>query len=133
MYFIDLDWANAFHQMTLDKSTARNLSIQTIWGLVQPKFVPEGIGPASGVLQHLVMNLFSDFDDWTIAIFDNLLVLAHSYDDAFSKLKLIINRCNERNVVLKFSKSWFAFPSVNFFGYLIKKTHMKCLLTEKKV
>ena len=121
MYFIDLDWANAFHQMTLDKSTARNLSIQTIWGLVQPKFVPEGIGPASGVLQHLVMNLFSDFDDWTIAIFDNLLVLAHSYDDAFSKLKLIINRCNERNVVLKFSKSWFAFPSVNFFGYLIKK------------
>ena len=121
MYFIDLDWANAFHQILLDEATARNLSIQTIWGLVQPKFVPEGIGPASGVLQHLVMNLFSDFDEWTIAIFDNLLVLAHSYEDAFAKLKLIISRCAERHVVLKFSKSWLAFSSVQFFGYLIKK------------
>ena len=117
--FIDLDMTNSFHQIPLGPITSNNLSIQTPWGLVKPKFVPEGIGPASGILQNLVMDLFSEYDEWTIAIFDNLSVLAHDYDDAFKKLKIIFNRCSERNVILKFSKSWLAFPSVSFFGYLI--------------
>ena len=83
--FIDLDMTNSFHQIPLGPITSSKLSIQTPWGLVKPKFVPEGIGPASGILQNLVMDLFSEYDEWTIAIFDNLLVLAHDYDDADRK------------------------------------------------
>ena len=118
--YMDLDLRNSFHQIPLGPKTSNNLSIQTPWGLVKPKFVPEGVGPASGILQNLIMSLFSDFDEWTIAIFDNLLVLAHDYADAFTKLKIIFTRCYERNVILTFSKTWLAFPSVSFFGYLIK-------------
>ena len=119
--FIDLDWTNSFHQIPITEQTSNRLSIQTPWGLVRPIFVPEGVGPASGILQKCVMDIFSDFESWTIAIFDNLLILAHSYTDAYDKFKIIIQRCNERHVVLKFSKSWLGFDTVTFFGYLVRK------------
>ena len=114
--------ANSFHQIRLHVGRYKSalLSLQTPWGQVQPKFLPEGVGPASGVLQKIVHDIFDDFDEWTIRIFDNLLVLAHDYNDACIKAKLFINRCIERNVILKFSKTWLGFDNANFFGYVCK-------------
>eukprot|EP01039_Chlorochromonas_danica_P011569 gene11569-12955_t len=36
------------------------------------------------------------------------------------KLDLILDRCIERNVFLKFSKSWLGFDHANFFGYVCR-------------
>lgn len=88
------------------------------WGQFEPMFMPEGVSPASAILQEIVAKLFYDFLDWTIAIFDNLLVLAESYDDAYTKLERVLKRCLEYNVVLKFSKSWMGFDHCSFFGYV---------------
>ena len=49
------------------------LSVSTPWGSFLSKFLPVGVGPASGVLQSIVRRLFTNFDDWTIVIFDNFL------------------------------------------------------------
>ena len=119
--FADLDWMNAFHQLLLDATSSARLSLVTPWGHIQPKFVSEGISPASGMLQQVVFELFKDFEDWTVAIFDNLLVLAHNHDDLLSKLELIFRRCKERNVILKFKKSFIGFNEVIFFGYKCRK------------
>ena len=72
-YFIDLDLTNSFHQIPLDDVTSNRLSVITPRGLMRPKFLPEGVAPASGTLQRMVMSIFADFKDWTIAIFDNIL------------------------------------------------------------
>jgi hypothetical protein len=117
-YFIDIDWANAFHQVRLAEQTSLLLSIQTPWGQFRPLFMPEGIGPASGILQAIVAQLFADFSDFVIAIFDNLLVLCDSYPDAYSKMDRILDRCIERNVFLKLSKSYLGFRTAKFFGYI---------------
>jgi len=37
-----------------------------------------------------------------------------------NKAKLIISRCIERGVILKFSKSWLGFKECSFFGYKCK-------------
>jgi len=115
--FLDLDLVNAFHQILLGPITSAKLSVQTPWGQWQPKFMPEGVAPASFILQETVSKIFEDFSEWTIAIFDNLLVLAHDYDDAYKKLERIMDRCIEYNLYLKFSKSWLGFDQVHFFGY----------------
>ena len=134
--FLDIDLVNAFHQVLLGQKTSQLLSVQTPWGQFAPKFMPEGIAPATFVLQETVSSIFRDFDDWTIAIFDNLLVLAHDYDDAYQKLDRIIDRCIERNMYLKFAKSWLGFDKVHFFGYDCKhdsyalSTDRKKTLTE---
>jgi hypothetical protein len=115
--FVDLDLVNSFHQFLLGKDTSAKLSVQTPWGQVQPKFMPEGIGPASGILQKHMSEIFADFEEWSIVIFDNMLILAHDYADAYEKVQIIFQRCVDRNLFLKFSKSWFGFDSVLFFGY----------------
>ena len=102
---VDLDITNSFHQIPLEPVTSARLSIQTPWGLVQPRFLPEGVGPASGILQKYVEEIFHDYMEWVIVIFDNFLVLAHDYEDAYKKLELVLIRCADRGVILKFSKS----------------------------
>lgn len=115
--FLDLDWVNAFHQVRLGPRTSEILSVVTPWGQFAPQFMPEGVAPASFILQEITRKIFGDFDDWTIAVFDNLLVLAEDYDDAYRKLEKVIDRCNEYNVYLKFAKTWLGFDKVLFFGY----------------
>jgi hypothetical protein len=42
------------------------------------------------------------------------------YDDGMYKLRKVRDRCNERNEVLKFSKSTFGFTHAKFFGFKVQ-------------
>jgi hypothetical protein len=108
---------NSFHQIPIDDFSSNLLSVSTPWGLFRPKFLPEGVGPASGILQSIVRRIFADFDDWIIVIFDNFLVLASDYQDALTKLELVLRRCQLNGLVLKMKKSWIGTDVVTFFGY----------------
>ena len=92
------------------------LSVQTPYGQFQPKFLPEGVAPASAVLMAVMAQIFADCHEWMI-VFDNILVLADGHADAYDKVVRVMERCRERNVVLKLSKSKFGYDSVEFFGY----------------
>ena len=116
-FYLDIDMKNAFHQIRLGPITSAYLSLQTIWGQVEPLFLQEGVGPATGVLQKTVVDIFRDFSDWMIVVFDNFLLCAHDYDDAYAKLERFLDRCIERNVWCNFEKSWLGFQEVMFFGY----------------
>ena len=96
------------------------LSVSTPWGLFRPKFLPEGVGPASGILQVIVRKIFADVDDWIIVIFDNFLILTDSYEDATAKLTTVLQRCHDKRLVLKMKKSWIGTNVVTFFGYKVK-------------
>lgn len=115
--FHDLDVMNAFHQIPICKKTSRILSIQTPNGQYEPKFLPEGVSCASMILMRVMSEIFQDFSDWVIVIHDNILVLCKGCDDAYIKLVKVLQRCKERNLYLKLSKSHFGIRSVDFFGY----------------
>jgi hypothetical protein len=119
-FFIDVDLSNAFHQIKLHLETSEALSIQTQWGLFRPLLLPEGVSPASQELMHLMYDVFADFQEWTIVIFDNILILATDKKDGLEKMKLVIGRCHERNIHLKLSKCKFGIRQVEFFGYVIE-------------
>jgi hypothetical protein len=87
--------------------------------LFKPKFMPEGVSPASGVLMTVMREIFVDFEEFMIVIFDNMLILACNFNDAFDKLKKVIKVCREKNVALKMAKSWLGFRDVKCFGYEI--------------
>jgi len=123
--YVDLDMANSFHQIPLDEQFSNILSVQTPWGLVKPRFLPEGVGPASGLLQSLVSKIFAEFEDWTIVIFDNFLILAEDYEDAYVKFDKVLKKCSEYGIVLKMKKSWIGVDTVTFFGYEVTKGKWK--------
>lgn len=129
--FADLDMTNSYHQNLLGPVTAAKLSIQTPWGQFEPIFLPEGVAPASGLLQSRVELIFAGMEEWTVVIFDNFLLLAHDFEDLYRKLELFFDRCIEFNVVLKFSKSFIGFTQVKFFGYVCN--HSGYELSEDRV
>ena len=119
--FGDIDLTNGFHQIPICDKTSNLLSIQTPWGTVRPRFLPEGVPQGSGLLQEIMMMIFSEYDDWTIIIFDNLLVLAHDYQDMYVKVEKILKRALEYNLVFKMKKTWLGVRQVTFFGYVCKE------------
>jgi hypothetical protein len=123
-YFADVDMVNSFHQLPLSLETSEALSIITPWGLFRPKFLPEGVAPASFQLQALIDELFSGFD-YVIAIFDNILILAHTFDELYVRLEAVLLRCKEYNIFLKFSKSFIGYSSAKFFGYEVSRGQYK--------
>ena len=129
--FVDLDMANAFHQIPITTELSKLLSVQTPWGLVRPLFLPEGVSPASGILQKIVREIFADYSDWIIVIYDNFLILAKGYADAYTKFELILKRCQQFNIILKFKKSWIGMKTVSFFGYQVSNGHWQ-LSDERK-
>ena len=128
--FVDLDMVNAYHQFRLSEHTSQMLSMQTPFGQFEPVFMPEGVSPASHVLQEAVTEIFGDFAAWSVVIFDNILILAHDFQDAYVKLEKVLDRCIERNIFLKFSKSWLGFDSAVYFGYLVR--HNRYELTQER-
>lgn len=96
------------------------ISVSTPWGFFRPKFLPDGVGLASGILQAIVRNVFADLENWIILIFDNFLVLDDSYADATKKLAIVLQRCQLHRLVLKMQKSRIGTNIVTFFGYEVK-------------
>ena len=121
----------SFHQIPIDFASSNLLSVTTPWGLFRPKFLREGVGPASGILQSIVRRVFSDFNDWIIVIFDNFLILATNFSDACSKLHLVLIRCQEHRLVLKMKKSWIGTDMVTFFGYEVRPGSWELLQSRK--
>ena len=120
--YIDMDGTNMFHQIPIDEETSNILSVNTHKGLFRPKFLPEGVGTASFILQGLMYDVFHDFigENWLIVIFDNFLIAAPDTITAYNRFERFLHRCNERNVVLKLAKCSFGLPVINFFGYRIE-------------
>jgi hypothetical protein len=119
--FHDVDMRNAFHQVKLDEETSEILSVSTPWGQYRPLFMPEGIKTATGTLQSIVNDVFTNCMEWVIAIFDNILCLCTDYDDAYDKCVHLCELCIERNLYLKMEKTWLGVSEVKFFGYRVNK------------
>ena len=56
----------------------------------------EGIPIASFRFQQVMVTIFEDFLEWMIVIIDNLLILAHDYQDLYNKIVLVVRRCLTR-------------------------------------
>ena len=128
--FSEIDMTNSFHQFPQKVKMSQYLAVQTPWGLVEPRFLPDGVCPASAHLQSTMSHSFSDS---AIVIFVTVLLLAHDEEDVISKTMQFLDRCEEHNVILKLPKSLFGTPTVNFFGYKVSFGKYKMDEDRKKV
>jgi hypothetical protein len=118
-YYLDIDLSNAFHQIRLAEESANKLSLATPWGQVRPRFLPEGVKPASHQLQKTVNEIFAPLADDAILAFDNILLMADTMDKAVELLEKVLKLCIDRNVYLKLSKSNIIVQECTFFSYKV--------------
>ncbi len=118
-FYIDIDMVNSFHQFLLAQRTSNYLTITTPWGNYRPKFLPEGVTPASCTLQKAMRVIFSDLEQegWLVVVFDNMVIGCNSIDEGLVRFEQFLTRCTQRNIFLKFTKTWVGFKKIHFFGY----------------
>ena len=131
-YFLDFDLTNSFHQMRISHDTSLKLALQTPYGQILPKFMPEGVKIASGCLQNIMMEIFAECEEWTIVIFDNLLVLANDEEDCINKMLRILTICKNHGIILKLAKTWLGYEKVKFFGYDIRHNSYEIDISRKE-
>ena len=61
----------------------------------------------------IVNNIFEDYKDWILLIHDNMLILAHTNEELFERIKLIVHRCFKHNMFLKLHKSMLGYECEN--------------------
>ena len=116
---LDLDLKNGFHSIPLGPRTREMLAVNAPDGMFCPNFLPEGIGPAIGMFQAVMNEIFFDFiqEGWAFVIVDNIVLGSMSASDSELKLLRVLQRCREAGLTLKFEKSWYHVKTVKFFGY----------------
>lgn len=120
-YFFDCDLMNSFHQCRIDDQSSEYLSLLTPVGQLRPRFLPEGISPATAILQMMVDTIFRDCTHFVLAIYDNLLICGKTKLEAYENFKRVVGLCVKHNVKLKLKKCSFCVDTVSFFGYVVNK------------
>ena len=117
--FAEMDWYKAYHQLPLQHDTKKLLAMITPWGCIQPNFLPEGVAPASSIMQETVDKIFHEVQDFAVTIADNIIIGANDLKDLREKTQRILEICTKANIILSIEKSNFGKKTIKFFGYLI--------------
>ena len=59
VFFGDIDWREAFHQVLLEPKTSEMLSIITILGPLKPRFMIDCVSASFNVLQYIIAELLN--------------------------------------------------------------------------
>jgi hypothetical protein len=116
-HFCDLDMTASFHQIRIDEASSRLLSLVTPLGQYRPRFLPEGISPATAVLQKVVETVFHSCRAFMLIIYDNFLVCGTSMANVYANLQTVLRQAKKCNVRLKLKKCKFGVQEIQFFGY----------------
>ena len=72
------------------------------------------------------MSIFSDMVEKCMEVFmDDLTVFGHSFESCLLNLKAVLQRCEEKGLVLNWEKWHFMVPSGIVLGHVVSKKGIK--------
>ncbi len=123
----DTDIRNVFHSIRFAEESRDALSVVVSgFGVYHPKFMPEGLACGSLKFMDAMDSVFRDLNEpdqerWLFVLHDNVLIGGHSDDDLCKKIRILLQRCKDKNFYLKFEKTNIRQVNQHFFGYDIEE------------
>ena len=85
--------------------------------------MPFGLCNAPGTFQRCMMGIFSDMIEIIMEIFmDEFSVFCDSYEGCLENLRKVLERCQEKNLVLNLEKCHFMVTQGIVLGHIVSKT-----------
>jgi len=85
--------------------------------------MPFGLCNAPATFQRGMLSIFSDMVERFLEIFmDDFSVFGDSFDDYLTNLEMVLNKCEEKNLVLNWKKCHFMVTNDIVLGYTISST-----------
>jgi len=120
-YFIILDLASGFYQIRIADESKKWTCISDGIDQLLANVLVFGLNCAPAALKQAMRFVFGDIIGDSIEILmDDLIIGAHSEEDALEKLRLVLERARENNLSFKASKVQFMETKVNFLGYRLE-------------
>ena len=119
--FSECDMGFGFHQVELDKASKDRSIFQTHEGLHRMERLYFGPTSSSGIFHNEVSKALMGIKGCT-TIHDNILIGGRNYEEHMRNLRATLQRCKEKGITLKLSKSNFCKREVIWFGRIFSAT-----------
>ena len=121
-FYCFLDRYSGYNQIEIALEDQEKTTFTCPFGTFAFRKIPFGLCNAPGTFQRCMMEIFSDMIEIILEIFiDDFLVFGDSYEGCLENLHKVLERCQEKNLVLNWEKCHFMVTQGIVLGYIVSK------------
>jgi hypothetical protein len=107
-FYYFLDGYSGYNQIEIALEDQEKTTFTRPFGTFAYRRMPFGLCNAPATFQRCMLSIFSDMVERFLEIFmDDFSVFGDSFDDYLTNLEKVLNRCEEKNLVLNWEKCHF--------------------------
>ena len=121
-FYCFLDGYSGYNQIEIALEDQEKTTFTCPFGTFVFRKIPFGLCHASGTFQRCMMGIFSDMMELILEIFmDDFSVFRVSYEGCLENLRKVLERCQEKNLVLNWEKCHFMVTQRIVLGHIVSK------------
>ena len=121
-FYCFLDGYSGYNQIEIDLEDQEKTTFKCPFGTFAFRKIPFGLCNAPGTFQRFMMGIFSDMIELILDIFmDDFSVFGDSYEGCLENLWKVLERCQEKNLVLNWEKCHFMVTQGIVLGHIVSK------------
>ena len=121
-FYCFLDGYSGYNQIEIALEDQEKTTFTCPFGTFAFRKMPFGLCNAPGTFQRCMMRIFSDMIDIILEIFmDDFSVFGDSYEECLENLCKVLERCQEKNLVLNWEKCHFMVTQGIVLGHIVSK------------
>ena len=121
-FYYFLDGYSGYNQIEIALEDQEKTTFTCPFGTFAFRKMPFGLCNAPGTFQWCMMGIFSDMIELILDIFmDDFSVFGDSYEGCLENLRKVLERCQEKNLVLNWEKCHFMVTQGIVLGHIVSK------------
>ena len=121
-FYYFLDGYSEYNQIEIALEDQEKTTFTCPFGTFSFRKIPFGLCNAPGTFQQCMMGIFSDMIELVLEIFmDYFSVFGDSYEGCLKNLRKVLERCQEKNLVLHWEKCHFMVTQGIILGHIVSK------------
>ena len=125
-FYCFLDGYSSYNEIEITLEDQEKTTFTCPFGTFAFRKMPFGLCNAPGTFQRCMMGIFSDMIEIILEIFmDDFSVFCDSYKGCLENLRKVLERCQEKNLVLNWEKCHFMVTQGIVLGHIVSKTRIE--------
>ena len=121
-FYCFLDGYSGYNQIEIALEDQEKTTFTCPFGTFAFRKMPFGLCNAPGTFQRCMMGIFSDMIEIILEIFmDDFSVFGDSFENCLENLRKVLERCQEKNLVLNWEKCHFMVTQGIVLGHIVSK------------
>ena len=121
-FYCFLDGYSGYNQIEIALEDQEKTTFTCPFGTFAFRKMPFGLCNAPGTFQQCMMGIFSDMIEIILEIFmDDFSVFGDSFESCLENLRKVLERCQEKNLVLNWEKCHFMVTKGIVLGHIVSK------------